>query len=87
MKQNGRFRHESLQDKESIKSLLKAVTNGIGAGKITLEDENGNLVLVPGGLLRLKINASVDDDQNKLDIRISWQGDTVVGKDKTLKIK
>jgi len=87
MKQNGRFRHESLQDRESIKGLLKAVTSGIGAGKVTLEDENGTLVLVPSGLLRLKINASADDDQNRLDIRISWQGDKAIGKDKTLKIK
>jgi len=87
MKQNGRFRHESLQDQATIKGLLKAITNGIGAGKISLEDENGNLIMEPSGMLRLKINAAVDDGQNKLDIRISWQGESEPTSKKSVTIK
>ncbi len=87
VKQNGRFRHESLQDQDTIKDLLKSITAGIGQGKITLSDGDGSMTLEPAGLLRLKINASADDDLNKLDIRISWQGETEKPGKKTLKIK
>ena len=37
-KQN--FRHESLQDTESIQVLLKALTRGIGKGRLTFSDED-----------------------------------------------
>ncbi len=87
MKHNGRFRHESLQDQDTIKNLLKAITSGIAEGEITLEDKNARLVMEPTGLLRVKIKASIDDDQNTLDIRISWQGEKDIAKDKSLKIK
>ncbi|OEJ65747.1 amphi-Trp domain-containing protein [Magnetovibrio blakemorei] len=86
MKNTGRFRHESLQDQDTIKSLLKAITSGIGEGKITLEDKNASLVMEPSGLLRIKIKASIDDDRNTLGIRISWQGEKDITKDKTLKV-
>ncbi len=87
MKQNGRFRHESLQDKDSVKALLKAVMNGIAAGKLTLSDDDASLVMEPADLLRLRVNASVDEERNKIDIRITWQGEASTLSKKTLKIK
>ena len=33
---DGKFRHESLQDRKTIKTLLAALTKGIRAGEITL---------------------------------------------------
>jgi len=87
MKSSTRFRHESIQDRESIKTLLKALTNGIGKGEIILEDPEGALAMQPAQLLRLKITGSVDDGRNRLDIRISWQGDRELPRDKPIKIK
>ena len=75
MKDDSRFRHESLQDADTIKDLLKALTSGIGRGEVTLEDENGSLTMHPAGLLHLRITASIDDERNRLDIRIRWQGE------------
>ena len=86
MKTSNSFRHESLQDAGSIKDLLDAITKGIGKGKITLEDENGRMVMEPEGLLHLKVSASEEDATHKLSLRISWHGERDVPKDKSLKI-
>ena len=87
MKQNGRFRHESLQDTKTIQDLLSAITKGMGAGKVTLEDDKAKLVMEPSGMLRLKINAAVEDGQNKLDVRITWQSDDVPTSKKAPSVK
>jgi len=67
------FRHESLQDQESIKSILEAVTRGIARGKVTFSDEDDKMVLNPEGLLHLKLKASQEDNRQRIDIRISWE--------------
>ncbi|MEG3619231.1 amphi-Trp domain-containing protein [Magnetovibrio sp. PR-2] len=87
MKHNGRFRHESLQDNKTIQDLLQAITKGVGSGKVTLEDDKGKLVMEPAGMLRLKINAAVEDGQNKLDVRITWQSDDVSTSKKAPSVK
>jgi amphi-Trp domain-containing protein len=74
MKQeNDKFRHESMQDRESIQSLLKAVAKGIGKGKVNFGDEKDEIVMSPEGLLHLKITASRDDRRQRINIRITWQ--------------
>ena len=87
MKDDARFRHESLQDPQSIKELLKALTNGLGRGEITLQDDNGSLTMHPSGLLHLRITASVDDERNRLDIRIRWQGEHDIPQGSKIAIK
>jgi len=86
MKQNTRFRHESLQDQGSIKRLLRALTTGIGKGKVVLEDEDGSMIMEPGGLLNLKITASQNDESSKLNIRLSWREDRDQSHMKDIKI-
>lgn len=86
MKQNSKFTHESLQDTDSIKSLLKAISNGIGKGKVQLEDEDGVLTLHPEGLLRLKISGSQDDEKNRLNIRITWETEHEIPEKKPIKV-
>ena len=74
MRQNKEsFRHESLQDAKTIQEILKAITKGIGKGKVTLSDEDGEIVMEPEGLLHLKVSASQDETQNRLNLRITWQ--------------
>ncbi len=68
-----RFHHESLQDRESIKDLLKALINGIEKGKLSFSDGDGEILMQPEGLLRLKLTASRQDDLNRVNVRISWQ--------------
>lgn len=73
MKQNSRFRHESLQDRKSVKQVLKAVLAGLEKGEISLEDEDGAMVLSPADMVQLKISASRDGAESKLVLRLSWQ--------------
>jgi amphi-Trp domain-containing protein len=69
------FRHESLQDKDTIQEILKSITEGVGKGKLTFSDDTGELVMQPEGLLNLKVTASQDDTRHRIDIRITWQRD------------
>jgi len=74
MKQSTKqFRHDSLQDPDSIQSILEAITRGFGEGKISFSDDDGELVMKPSGLLNLRVTASDEDSQHRLSIRISWQ--------------
>jgi amphi-Trp domain-containing protein len=67
------FRHESLQDAETIQGLLKALTKGLARGKLTFSDEDGEIVMQPRGLLALKLTASKEDGRNRVNVRITWQ--------------
>jgi len=86
MKTSNRFSHESLQDQKTISNLLDAITSGFTKGKIVLEDEKGEMVMEPHGLLRFKVSANKDDDQNKLNIKISWHDNPSLSEDRHLKI-
>ncbi len=87
MKRSNRFRHESLQSRDSIENLLKALTKGLADGKVVLEDEDDSMVMEPNGLLRLKISASQDEDSNRIDVRISWKEEQDLPKKKNVKIR
>jgi amphi-Trp domain-containing protein len=67
------FRHESLQDGDSIKAMLKAISDGIKKGKVVISDEDEKIVLNPEGLLHLRLKASQEEGQHQISIRISWQ--------------
>lgn len=67
------FRHESLQDSDTIQDFLTALTKGLGKGELQFSDEDGNITMHPEGLLNLKVTASQDDNRHRVDVRISWQ--------------
>lgn len=67
------FRHESIQDNKSIQSILKSITKGIEKNEITFSDEEDTIIMHPKGLLNLKVSASQDDNDNRINIRIKWQ--------------
>ena len=87
MKQNTRFRHESLQDRKSVERLLKALVNGIVSGKIVLEDADGTMVMEPEGLANLKISAVQDEDKNRIDLRLTWRIDRELKVSDEIRIK
>lgn len=83
-----RFKHESLQDTDTIRELLKAITKGIAKGKISFSDEDDEMIMEPQGLLNLKLSASQEENRNRLAIRISWQTeDTKQKPRKPLRVK
>ena len=70
---NNHFRHESLQDSDTIAELLASLQQGLARGSLKFSDEDNEITLKPSGLLHLSIKASTESDRNVLDVRISWQ--------------
>lgn len=85
-KSSDKFRHESLQDADTIQEILKSITKGLGKGKLTFSDENGQIVLEPEGLLNLKVTANQEESLHRLDIRVSWQVEGGSKSKKALKV-
>ncbi|MET0069018.1 MAG: amphi-Trp domain-containing protein [Candidatus Thiodiazotropha sp.] len=82
------FRHESLQDRDSIQALLKAISQGIAKGRLTLSDEDGEMAMQPDGLLQLKVAATQDEERHRINLRITWQVEAErEKKSKNLKVK
>jgi amphi-Trp domain-containing protein len=69
------FRHQSLQDVDSIQDILKAISSGIARGKITFSDEDEKIILRPEGLLDLKVTATREENRNRFNIRVSWESE------------
>jgi len=67
------FRHDSLQDTDSIRGVLKSITDGIKKGKIVFSDEDDKIIMEPEGLLHLKLKAVQEENRHQISIRISWQ--------------
>jgi len=87
MKQNKQsFQHESLQDSKSIEKILSAITSGLAKGKLKFSDEEDEIVFQPEGLMKLKISAAQDDNQQRFNIKVSWQRDNNNKMNKTLKV-
>lgn len=80
------FRHESLQDAETIQDILKSITKGISKGKLSFSDEDGEIVMEPEGLLNLKVTANQDELRQRLNIRITWQAEEKVKQKKPLTV-
>jgi len=66
------FRHESLQNRDSIQAILKALTEGIAKGKVTFSDDDDSISMAPDGLLNLKLTVSQEDNRNRINLRITW---------------
>ena len=80
------FRHESLQDCKSIQNILKAISKGLAKGELSFSDEDGEICLQPEGLLNLKVTARQEDNQNRVNIRITWVSDDQEITSKALKV-
>ena len=74
MKQkNDQFRHESLQDADSVRQILDALSDGLSKGKLRFSDADGEIVMQPKGLLDLRLTAEQDEGRQRLNLRVSWQ--------------
>ena len=81
-----KFRHESLQDRETIADLLASLQQGLSKGELTFSDENNAITLKPEGLLSLVIKASGGSELNVLEVRIAWQSGTSKKMNKSLTV-
>lgn len=69
------FRHESVQDRQSIVKYLEAITAGIEQGRLDLGTVEHNLTLEPGGVLELQVRAKRKGGRVKLGIKLYWRED------------
>ena len=67
------FRHESLQNRDSIQAILEAITEGIAKGKLSFSDDDDSISMAPDGLLNLKLSVSQEDNRNRINLRITWE--------------
>jgi amphi-Trp domain-containing protein len=86
MRRKESFKHESLHDAKSIQEIMKAVTKGIAKGRLTFSDEDGEILMEPEGLLNLKVTASQEETQNRVNIRITWQSEEKPKRKKPLSV-
>jgi len=80
------FRHESLQDTQTLQNILNAVTKGLAKGHLTFSDEEDEIVFHPEGLMRLKLSASQDGNRQSFNLKVSWELEEGKKKNKTLKV-
>lgn len=81
------FRHNSMQDADSIVELLESITEGLGKGKLQLSDDESEILLRPRGLLELMVEAKEDGGINTLNLRLRWNDASRKVDRKTLKIR
>ncbi|TPE55298.1 amphi-Trp domain-containing protein [Maribrevibacterium harenarium] len=74
MKSKTEFKYEALLEKDDIQEVLKALSKGLGKGKMEFsDDKEGELLLTPKGLLRLKVSAEEDEDTQQFEIKVRWE--------------
>ncbi len=87
MKQDKKnFQHESIQNSKDVEKILKSVADGLGNGKLKFSDEDDEILFQPDGLMQLKITAVQDGNQQRFNIKVSWQREQDKLKDKSIKI-
>jgi amphi-Trp domain-containing protein len=67
-----RFKHESLQDAESIVRYIEALSEGFQNGALLFSSDDKRLVLKPRGLVRLEVEAKKRGEEIKLSLKFRW---------------
>jgi amphi-Trp domain-containing protein len=78
------FKHQSIQDRESIVKYLSALREGFSDGRLVFSTDSRQHVLEPRGLLKFEVKSKGKDDEQKVTIKISWR---TGGKHRTPKIE
>ena len=70
---SNQFRHESLQDATAVVKYLNALAEGIEKGTLQFRDEQGEIILEPGGMIRFGLEAQKKSDRYSLSLKMSWK--------------
>lgn len=68
-----KFRHESLQDKESIGKYLNALSDGFLNGKLRFSWKDKQLLLEPQSLIKFDLETKKKDGEVKMILRFRWE--------------
>jgi len=75
------FEHESLQDKDSIVSYLKALTKAIENGEVLISDDEDTLLLQPTEISSMSIRAKKSKHTQTLRFKFEWNLNNEEGTD------
>ena len=67
-----RFKHESLEDPESIVKYLLALKEGFDEGALMFSSDERRLTVKPSGLINMEIEARRQGDDVRLTLRFRW---------------
>lgn len=67
------FKHESLQDLDTVIAYLEAVRDGFTRRRLTLTDQEREIVLEPKGLVRFDLEAKCKGQGCKLTLKFTWK--------------
>ena len=66
------FKHESMQDLDSIIEFLNSIRDGFANRTLLLADKKKEVVFKPGGLIKFDVEAKCKDERCKLNLKFSW---------------
>jgi amphi-Trp domain-containing protein len=67
------FKHESLQDRESISKYLKTLTDGFQASELIFRNDVEQIILNPEGMIQMELKAKRKDKKVKLSLKLEWK--------------
>ena len=73
MEKESRFKYESVQDTESLRRYLEALTAGFASGDIRFSSRDGEVALHPRGMIGFLIEAKSSGGRMKLQLKFSWR--------------
>lgn len=68
-----RFRHQSLQDNQSIAAYLDALKRGFGDGRLTMSNDDGEVEFRPDGLIHFGLDATEKRGRVRVKLEFSWR--------------
>ncbi len=67
------FKHESLQDRDSIVQYFNALSEGFSKGRLAFANKEKQIIFEPKGLLRLDVKARRKNEKIKFSLKVSWK--------------
>lgn len=76
MERESRFKFESVQDADSLRRYLEALTVGFASGDIRFSSRDGEVALHPRGMIGFLVEAKSSGGRMKLHLKFSWREGT-----------
>ena len=67
-----RFKHQSLEDTESIIKYLEALKEGFESGALLFSSDGRQLMVKPHGLINLDVEARYKSGEFALTLKLNW---------------
>ncbi len=69
----GTFKHDSLQDRESVQQYLNILQQAFASGHLRLRMGDKLLELEPGEMIEFTLEAKTKGDRRKLSLKFTWK--------------